>query len=132
MPQTNTPRRHRRRAFTLLEMMLVVVIIGLLVGVAVMNLAGQSTVARIGTTKATLRTTQNAITSYFTTNGSYPASLAVLTPSLLPNAPTDAWKRPLVYILTPADTLHPYILYSLGEDQQPSTADDISVWNITE
>lgn len=120
----------RRRGFTLLEMMLVVVIIGLLVGVAVMNLTGQSKEARIGATKGTLRTVQNAISQYYNTNGQYPASISVLVPSLLQKAPKDAWKRELIYYLTPSDPTHAYVLFSMGEDGQASTPDDIDAWTI--
>ncbi len=122
----------RAKGFTLLEMMLVVVIIGLLVGVAVINLAGQSTVARKGSTEATLRTVQNAVTSYFTTNGQYPGSVSALIPTLLAKEPKDAWKHALIYYVTPSDPTHPYILFSMGEDGQASTQDDINVWTIGE
>lgn len=126
-----TYRRNKRRAFTLLEMMLVVVIIGLLVGVAVINLAGQTTAARKGTTEASLSTYQKAITSYYMKNGSYPASLQALVPTEMTSLSKDAWKRDFVYYLTPSDVNgHAYALFSMGEDGQAATQDDISVWNI--
>lgn len=123
-------RRRLVPAFTLLEMMLVVVIIGLLVGVAVINLAGQSKIAREGTTRDTLKTVQGAVDHYYSTNGQYPASIAVLVPSILQKEPKDAWKHPLVYYPTPSDTTHPYVLFSSGEDGQPTTQDDINAWTI--
>lgn len=124
--------RRTRGGFTLLEMMLVVVIIGLLVGVAVVNLAGQSDVARSNATKATLKTFQNAVTSYYTKNGSYPATLAALVPAEMPKLNQDAWKQDVVYYLTPQDANRPFALFSMGKDKQANTADDISVWTMDE
>lgn len=132
-PPRRVPRiRRRARAFTLLEMMLVVVIIGLLVSVAVINLAGQSTVARKGQTGASLKTIQNAITLYFTNNGSYPPNLQTLVPGIMPKIAKDAWKQEFIYYPTPADVNRPYALFSMGEDQLSNTADDLSVWTIDE
>jgi general secretion pathway protein G len=127
-----TVRRRTRKAFTLLEMMLVVVIIGLLVGVAVLNLTGQSDKARQGATEGSLRTIQNAVISYYTTNGTYPASIAALVPATLPKVFKDAWKQEFVYYVTPQDPARPYALFSMGKDQLANTADDISVWTIGE
>ena len=124
--------RRRAKGFTLLEMMLVVVIIGLLVGVAVINLAGQSDVARATTTKASLQTYQNAITQFYTRTGAYPATLQALIPADMGKLKKDAWKHDFVYFLTQDSTGHPYTLFSMGADGQPSTQDDINVWNMDE
>jgi general secretion pathway protein G len=113
-------------------MMLVVVIIGLLVGVAVMNLAGQSDVARTNATKATLKIYNDAVTSYYTKNGSYPATLAMLVPAEMPRLTQDAWRMDVVYYLTPQDAARPFALFSMGKDKLANTADDINVWTMND
>lgn len=124
---------HRRaRGFTLLEMMLVVVIIGLLVSVAVINLAGQSTKAREGTTAQSLKTIQTGVNLYFTNTGSYPPNLQVLIPNIMPKIAKDAWRQDFVYYPTPTDANRPYVLFSMGQDQLSNTADDINVWTVDE
>src|SRR5690606_26863744 len=99
MTGTKTSRRSRPAAgFTLLEMMLVVVIIGVLATVVVVNLAGSSDEARRGATIATLSQVKQALQNYYRKHGSYPQSLTQLaegTNPLLERIPTDAWKRDL-------------------------------------
>ncbi|MGE3107946.1 MAG: type II secretion system protein GspG [Phycisphaerales bacterium] len=127
----HTLRTVAPRGFTLLEMMLVLLIIGLLMTVAVMNLTGQSTTARIGTTKAKLSQYKTAINTYFISNGSYPVSLQAMVPNPLESVSKDAWKRDFVYSPNSNDPTKPYLLYSQGpKENDPS--DDISVWNIDE
>jgi len=120
------------RGFTLLEMMLVVLIIGLLMGVVMLNLAGQSTAARIGTTKGQLGQLRTAINTYFVTNGAYPISLQSLVPTQLMQVNKDGWKEDFLYVPQSADPNKPYTLYSKGPDKQAGTQDDISVWNLEE
>lgn len=132
--KTNTKRSilaRARRGFTLLEMMLVLLIIGLLMTVAVLNLTGQSTKARIETTKAKLSQFRTAINSYFVSNGSYPISLQSMVPTLMDRVGKDAWKRDFMYSPNSNDPLKPYLLYSQGE-KVDDPSDDISVWAIEE
>jgi general secretion pathway protein G len=131
-----SPRRARALpGFTLLEMMLVVVIIGILATVVVVNLAGGTGEARKGATVSIISQVKSAITQYFGKHGSYPLSVAQLatgTNPLLEKLPKDAWKRDLVYLTPGIDAGRPYSLYSLGEDGQPNTPDDINVWRLDE
>lgn len=128
---TNQPGRGRiRGGFTLLEMMLVMVIIGLLAGVAVWNIVGQGEAARISTTQATLRSVKSMLTAYNLDNGTYPATLTSLVPKYTEAAPVDAWKRPLVYFPSSGNAAKPYTLYSTGKSGEQGGADIIDVWQI--
>jgi general secretion pathway protein G len=118
------------KGFTLLEMMLVVVIIGLLAAVAVYNIAGQGTKARAGRTKASLGIIKQALSSYFTEKGSYPPQIAIMVPEYLDSVPKDGWKRDFVYFAPSQEPGRPYTLMSLGEDSAVGTADDISIWTM--
>lgn len=116
------------RGFTLLEMMLVVVIMGVLIGVAAVNILGQGKTAKIAATKASMSTTASMIKNYNLQEGVYPASLDNLIPKYMEKIPLDAWKRPLVYI--PGNSgagagAHPFQLYSSGEGGDSGNSQDV-------
>ena len=121
------------RGFSLLEMMLVVVIIGLLASVVVFNVAGQGDRARISTTKAKISQVKNAIDSFRIDKGNLPANLSELTAGttpLLDRVPDDAWDNALYYSpRKTADGKH-YTLISAGKDGEIGTEDDINVWTM--
>ncbi|MBX3358183.1 MAG: type II secretion system major pseudopilin GspG [Phycisphaeraceae bacterium] len=122
-----------RRGFTLLEMMLVVVIIGLLATVVIYNIAGQSTAALEGVTKTRIAQIKSALDQYYSRNGDYPSSgqLLLLTQGsapILEKIPTDGWKRPFIYLKPGQEQGKDYSLYSAGKDGQPGTNDDVNVW----
>jgi general secretion pathway protein G len=124
------PRRTGRgRGFTLLEMMLVVVIIGMLATVAVIAIGSRARTAKIETTKVKLKTIESQLDAYQVERGSFPQSLSALVPGYLKTVPKDAWKRDFVYSLTPVGPNQPFTLYSLGESEE-DPSDDISVWTI--
>jgi general secretion pathway protein G len=132
---SKTHRPRRRGAFTLLEMMLVVVIIGLLATVVIYNIAGQTTTALIGVTKTRMSQIKSALQQYYSHNGGYPVSLNALTQGtspLLEKIPLDGWKHPFVYLTPGQEQGKDFSLYSLGKDGVPGTPDDINVWTMDE
>ena len=81
------------RGFTLIEMLLVIVIIGILAGVLIPGLAGRSQEARIARAKSDLNTISLALDMFEQDIGSYPTSDQGLT--ALATAPNVAgWKGP--------------------------------------
>ncbi|MEZ6244040.1 MAG: type II secretion system protein GspG [Phycisphaerales bacterium] len=126
-------RRHSRPGFSLLEITLVLVIIGMMMAVAAVSLLGNAKRASIKTTKISMTTIQSAIKNYMLEHaGTPPASLNVLvTDDYLENkALKDSWDQPFYYTLNSADQLHPYQLISNGPDKQPGTEDDINIWTM--
>lgn len=122
-----------RRAFSLLELMLVLAIIGILMGVAAYNLLGQSDAAKLTATKASLKILKNGIDQYYITNSVYPPNLqALVTAKLIqPPVPKDGWKNDFYYDpTTPESAEAPYRLLSPGKDKQNGTADDVNVWTM--
>jgi general secretion pathway protein G len=120
------PNRRRRKAFTLLEMMLVVVIMGVLATVAVISLSGRGKAAKEGATKQSIRTIDGAIQQFHLEKNRYPTSLAELTPGYLGKTPKDGWRHDFVYV-TPAPNGKAYDIISYGDDGV-SGNDDLSVW----
>jgi general secretion pathway protein G len=131
----------RRAGFTLIELMLVVVIIGVLAAMVVPRFAGRSQQAMVSRAKADMANIGLALDMHELDLGSYPESLEALAsreapsgteasqwngPYLKRGVPKDPWGRPYVYV---RESQHnqDYDLSSLGRDGQPGN-DDIGNW----
>lgn len=117
-----------RRGFTLLEMMLVVMIMGLLIGVAAWSIGGQSKKARTATTVASMKQVESMLKAYHLDYGAYPPTLQTLVPKYTEKLPQDSWKRPLVYAPNAVGSAKPFILYSTGESGEQGNQDNIDIW----
>jgi len=127
-----------KNAFTLVELMLVVVILGILVAMVVPRLAGRSEQARKAAAKVDIESSiALALDMYELDNGSYPESLEALTvkPSsgsenwhgpYLKKKCVDPWGRNYSY-KAPGSHGNDYDLYSLGPDGSEGQ-DDIVNW----
>ena len=133
MNRSRTRNRHRRSAaFTLLEMMLVVAIMGILMSVAVWNIVGTGEKARIRATEQSLKTIESALKAYKTDKGNFPTGLQALVSSkLMDDKFKDSWKHDIEYRM-PGANGREYSLVSAGPDGQIGTEDDIDVWRIDE
>lgn len=121
--------RRARRAFSLLELTLVLAIIGVLMAVAAVNILGTGQRANIKATKASLMTVGRAIESYHLENAStYPPALTSLTQYLDNARVKDAWKTEFWYAPVGDSQGNPFTLSSAGPDKTHGTEDDISYW----
>ncbi len=125
--------RKNRSAFTLVEIMAVVIIIGLLAAVAARNFMGQTDRARVKTTQATLKVLHEQVMMFKLDTGRYPTEEEGLTalveqPSDVENwepsgylqstkIPKDAWNHDFVYQLNP-ESGKPFVIISYGADGQ--------------
>jgi len=127
-----------KKSFTLIELMLVVVIIGVLASLVVPRLAGRADRAREGAAKADVEANlPSAIDMFEMDTGKYPATLDDLLqqPSGLTNwrgpylkkSPLDPWGKPYQY-KAPGDHNKDYDLWSQGKDGSSGTDDDIKNW----
>lgn len=139
--------RASRRAFTLLEILVVLAIIGLLVGLAVTKVGGifgskQEDIARLFVNSSV----KTPLTAYRIDMGGYPSTSEGLQALVTaPQNKGDSWKGP--YIETPGGKLpadpwqEPYVyrfpgvknkdsydLFSKGADKTEGTPDDIGNW----
>ncbi len=145
---THTTRRPsrsgRQSGFTLIEIMVVIVILGILAAVVVPNIMSRPDEARIAKAKQDIRALSTSLDLYKLDNYAYPTTdqgieaLATKPTSApepkhyreegyLKKVPMDPWQNPYQY-LNPGE--HGLIdIYSLGPDQTPSE-DDIGNWNL--
>jgi general secretion pathway protein G len=145
----NTKLQHNRSAesgFTLLEILLVVIIISMLVGVAVVNLAPKINQSKITACQDQIHNFSSALDLYYLDNGIYPTTEQGLNALIV--APTSTpvpgnWKGPYLnpavikkdpwyhdYTYQYPGTHNPtgYDLYSPGPDGIAGNEDDIGNW----
>ncbi|MCF7848482.1 MAG: type II secretion system protein GspG [Kiritimatiellales bacterium] len=103
----------RNAGFTLIEIMLVVIIIGILAGIAIKGTGGKTKTALYAQAKANIDTLDSAIAEYEMVNGTYPASLDELLneekggPFLQKKKiPMDPWGNPYIYVSPGAHNTH--------------------------
>lgn len=125
MKRLNASRRARRAGFSLAELMVVIVIIGLLATLVVPNVVRALFKGQTGRMKADISQISLAIDTYYIENSRYPQSLEELVApdqqgqSYLKQdtVPLDPWKNPYQY--DPPVGQQKYRIYSFGRDGQP-------------
>ncbi|MFA5088201.1 MAG: type II secretion system major pseudopilin GspG [Candidatus Omnitrophota bacterium] len=134
------------KAFTLIEIMLVVIILGILAAMVIPNLSGRSEQARRSAARADIEANlATALDLYELDNGRYPTTeqgLAALVhkPTTPPEPmhwsgpylkkkriPQDPWGRDYVYFCPGRNNAEDYDLFSFGPDGSESD-DDIVNW----
>src|SRR5258708_254474 len=93
--------RDRSRAFSLIEVMIGVVIIGLLAGVVTSATSGYLERAKRQKARADIHTLAGAVDGYYLANGRVPNNqegLAALAPDFIKVLPKDPWGNPYMYV----------------------------------
>ena len=132
----------KRHAFTLIELMLVVIIISALAAMVLPRLAGRSEQARTAAAQADISANiATALKLYELDNGQFPTTSEGLQALLkkpatantwngpyLEKEPIDPWGNRYEYKSPGQNRPQDYDLFSLGRDFVPSE-DDINNWN---
>ncbi|MFC1497386.1 type II secretion system protein GspG [Verrucomicrobiota bacterium] len=116
--------------FTLVELMLVIVILGILAGVVMVGFKGQGKTARINATRTSIKNICLAIDMYEVEFGQFPSDLSQLTKATETRGPLiqsaslqDSWGVDFGY--GPKGKFQ-YEIVSAGPDGQMGSADDIT------
>lgn len=144
MEDVEVDMNRKRDGFTLIELMVVVVIIGILGVIALQTFVGRGEKARLEATKAILSKVSNQVDLFKLDHGKYPSKLEDLIrqPSYVDskNWPpdgylkkedeiNDAWNNPLLYRL-PGSGGSPYDLVSYCADGKEGGENyDKDLWN---
>jgi general secretion pathway protein G len=142
--KTNHRSTSAAHAFTLLEMMIVLLIIAMILGVVAAGVNGFQTKAEITTTDAKVQSLVAHLSSYKTIGAMYPTQgqglNALLTkpsdpapkrwsPSLKSETDLlDVWGTKFLYRYPGVHNPSAFDVYSAGPDRQPETEDDIGNW----
>lgn len=140
-----------QKGFTLIEIMVVVIILGLLAGLVLPRILGQEDKARLESAKVQIRALEGALDAYKLDNGFYPTSDQGLGALIRkPDAgriparwrdggylkpariPKDPWDKEFVY-LSPGSEGRDYEIISYGPDNEPGGEGnnaDIESWNM--
>jgi general secretion pathway protein G len=137
--------KNKQRGFTLLEVMVVIVIIGLLGSVVVQNLMGNMDTAKVQKAVQDINALETSLSMYKMDNYKYPSTEQGLDalveetdveplPRRFPNGgyvkrlPDDPWGNEY-QLLNPGEN-GDIDIFTMGPDGEPGTEDDIGNWNL--
>jgi general secretion pathway protein G len=129
--QTQANRR-AERGFTLVEVMVVIVILGMLATIVTTSVLGRSAKAEVESAKMQVGEFKKTLDMYVAQNRELPENWEKLyTPDSnghkwldMSEDPKDPWGMP--YVLEPGERAKTYRILSFGPDKQEGTEDDIT------
>jgi len=119
--------------FTLIELILVTVIIGLLAGMVVANYGGVLFRSSVRIAQGDIANLSNQVMRYaIDNNDTYPRSLTDLEPRYIRELKNDPWGNPYQYRPPTNVELADFVIFSAGPDGIPGTDDDITSSTVLE
>jgi general secretion pathway protein G len=132
----------RRAAFTLIELLLVLVILGILAAIVVPKFAGRTEQARLTAAQSQISTFGTALDAFEVDTGQYPKGKNGLLdlfqqprnvqnwrgPYLKNDVPKDPWGNDYIYECPGKHNPSSYDLMSMGPDGRVGGDDDITNW----
>lgn len=130
--------QNREGAFTLAEVLIVVVIIGILASFVLPKFFGSAEKARLTAARVQISNFESALTAYYSDHGDFPSTdegLEVLAKRtddrdayLSKAVPKDPWGNAYRYLKPATHEIVDYDLWSVGPDGLDGTPDDIGNW----
>lgn len=137
----------KTKGFSLIEVMVVILIIGLMTAIIAPSIVGQGEEAKKKKAAIDIQALENALNMYRLQNNNYPSTEqgleALVTASsiepvprkfpeegFITRLPQDPWGSDY-QLLNPGE-MGTIDIFSNGPDQQPGTDDDVGNWNIEE
>ena len=109
----------RKRGFTLIEMMIVIVVISILIGVLLPNFRGTQDEANTQRARSEMRTIATALESYYIHNSNaFPGALSSLTsatPLIISRVPSDPFNGSTAYQYATSSGY--YVVWSYGPNR---------------
>jgi len=132
----------KQRAFTLIELLLVLMILGILAAIVVPKFSGRTEQARVTAAQSQIATFGTALDAFEVDTGRYPKGKNGLTelvqqprdaqnwkgPYLKGEIPNDPWGHPYTYESPGKHNPSSYDLSSIGPDGRAGGEDDIANW----
>jgi general secretion pathway protein G len=135
--------REDRRAFTLVELLLVLVILGTLAAIVLPKFTGTTQRSRITAAQTQISTFKTALNAFEVDMGYYPKNLLELIQQPRNGAqnwhgpyldsdviPKDPWGNDYVYVCPGKHNPSSFDIQSAGPDGQVGTDDDICNWTL--
>ncbi|HXJ56784.1 MAG TPA: type II secretion system major pseudopilin GspG [Verrucomicrobiae bacterium] len=141
-PIRSAPARRDQKAFTLIELLLVLVILGILAAIVVPKFAGRTEQARQTAATSQIATFGTALDAFEVDNGYYPKGKNGLLdlvqqprdaqnwkgPYMKGDIPNDPWGHPYLYECPGKHNPSSYDLMSSGPDGRVGGDDDVANW----
>ncbi len=114
-------RKLNQKGFTIIELLVVIVIIGILVALALPNLFSAQARGRDSDRKNELKNLQQKLETYYGDNDAYPDALADLNPAPTTDESTDP--KGVAYVYAPAADAQSFTLTADLENDEDKDAD---------
>lgn len=140
-PKSKT--QNHQRAFTLVEMLLVLVILAVLAAIVIPKFSGRSQQAKVTAAHSQISNIELALDAFEVDTGYYPQGTAGLSslvdepsgeqnwkgPYLKKGVPLDPWNNAYIYTYPGRNNPKGYDLMSVGPDGRAGGDDDITNWD---